>query len=260
MMLEMPEAPAAVQGTQAIDRAIRLMRRIAAEGAAGARLTDLARAAELVPPTARRILKRLIDHGVVAQDPDTQRYFLGTLTYELGLAASHRVDLAARMRPMLMRIAELSGDTAYLVIRSGTEAVCIDRVEGSYPIKTLTLKVGDRVPLGLSAGSLAILAVLPEADAESVIAANRAAFLAGGRLTESMLRDDLTKARERGYALRRNAIADGAIGLGVVVPNGDMPPFAGVSLAMVLGRLSEARRNELVAMMKSVLRAGLPGM
>ena len=40
---------------------------------------------------------------------------------------------------------------------SGADAVCIDRRLGSYPVKTLTVEVGTKRPLGIGAGSLAIL-------------------------------------------------------------------------------------------------------
>lgn len=242
------------QGTQVIDRAVFLLRSIAQSGGS-ARLTDLARAADLATPTARRILKRLVDHGMAGQDPETQRYHLGMLAYELGLAASHRVDVAARLKPLMQRLAELSGDTAYLVMRQDFEVVCIDRVEGNYPIKTLTLKVGDRYPLGITAGSLALLGALPKAEADAIVEANRNAYSERGHLTVEQLRDDLEKTRQRGYALRRDAITDGSIGIGLAVPNGSLPPYAAISLAMVLERMTDSRRGQLLTMMRSELDA-----
>lgn len=241
------------QGTQVIDRVISLLRSIAGNGGS-ARLTDLARAADLPTPTARRILKRLIDHGMVGQHPENQAYYLGTLAYELGLAASHRVNLAARLNPLMRRLAELSGDTAYLVMRQGFEVVCIDRVEGNYPIKTLTLKVGDRYPLGVTAGSLALLAMIPKDEAETIIEANQGIISERFRITVQQLGEDLEKARQRGFALRRDAITDGSIGIGLAVPNGSLPPYAAISLAMVLERLTDTRRVELLAMMRHELK------
>ena len=85
---ETPIPPAQASGTQSIDRAVQLLRLVASQGTGGARLTDLAYEAGLTPPTARRILKRLTDHGLAAQDAETQRYSLGSLVYELGLAAA----------------------------------------------------------------------------------------------------------------------------------------------------------------------------
>jgi hypothetical protein len=36
-----------------------------------------------------------------------------------------------------------------LVARTGDEAVCLECIEGSFPIKVLTLRAGDRRPLGI---------------------------------------------------------------------------------------------------------------
>ena len=56
------------QGTQMIDRTVALMRLVATYCPTGVRLTDLAEESGLPAPTARRILKRLVDHGLIAQD------------------------------------------------------------------------------------------------------------------------------------------------------------------------------------------------
>jgi DNA-binding IclR family transcriptional regulator len=68
----------------------------------------------------------------------------------------------------MMRIAEATGDTVFLTQRSGLDSVCVDRQEGTFPIKTFTLEIGMRRPLGVGTGSLAILSGLSEEEVKHV--------------------------------------------------------------------------------------------
>jgi DNA-binding IclR family transcriptional regulator len=46
-------------------------------------------------------------------------------------------------------------DTVFLIIRSGNDCMCVDRIEDRYPIRALTIDGGVSRPLGIGAGSLA---------------------------------------------------------------------------------------------------------
>ena len=87
----------------------------------------------------------------------------------MGLAAARQFDIRGICRPVLQRLALRAGDTAYLIVRSSDEAVCIDLQEGPSPIRVVTLQVGSRRPLGVGAGGLAILAALPTAERQQVL-------------------------------------------------------------------------------------------
>ena len=75
---------------------------------------------------------------------------------------------------MTTRIAERTGDTVFLNVRSGPDVLCIDRKEGTFPIKTLIIEVGNRRPLGVGAGGIALLMPLPDEELERVVSANEA--------------------------------------------------------------------------------------
>ena len=57
--------------------------------------------------------------------------------------------------------------SAVLSLPSGIESLCIDVEEGTYPIRANYLRVGSRRPLGVGAGSLALLAWLAYSRARS---------------------------------------------------------------------------------------------
>lgn len=238
-------------GTQSIQRAAHVLRIIASRNGTGLRLVDISMHAKLERPTVHRILKCLIAEGLVRQDTGTRRYFLGRLIFELGLAASTSFNLRDICRPALLRLAEQTGDTVFLTIRSGFDTVCVDRAEGSFPIKTLTLDVGTRRPLGVGAGGLALLMSLPEEAIEYVVSANALRLGAYNNLTVPALMRLLKRCRELGYALNDARITPGATSVGLPIRSRSGEPFLAISIGAISERMAENRQKELVELIRS---------
>lgn len=228
-------------GTQAIERAVLILRLMTRCGPAGWRLSELSRACGLNHATSRRILKCLVDERLVDRDCQTGRYRLGPLNFELGLACQQRLDFRDRIRPTLERIARQSGDTVYLHIRSGLETVCIDRVDGSFPIRAITLEIGGRRPLGFGSIGLAMLALLEEAEVTRIIDSLALEIANNPRITKDSLLHGIAAARIQGYGIIRDTTVLGVSAIGMALPPQDRIPMVGVGLAMVSDRLSPSR-------------------
>ncbi|KAI5911953.1 IclR family transcriptional regulator [Azoarcus sp. PA01] len=238
-------------GTQSIQRAAHVLRILASRNSTGLRLVDISSHSRLERPTAHRILKCLIVEGLVKQDPQTRRYFLGHLAFELGLAASSSFNLRDICRPVLVRLAEKTGDTVFLTIRSGFDTVCIDRAEGSFPIRTLTLDIGTRRPLGVGAGGLALLMSLPDQAIDDVVSANALRLGAYNNLTVPALMRLLSRCRELGYALNDARITPGATSVGLPIRSRSGEPFLAISIGAISSRMSDERQKELVALIRA---------
>jgi DNA-binding IclR family transcriptional regulator len=228
---------------QSVGRAATLLRLVAAHGVRGARLLDLAERSGIARPTVHRILRRLCDERLLAQDKANKRYVMGSLMFELGLAARTPVRRLERMRPALEALAESTGDTVYLVMRTGDEAVCLHLAEGHAPIRTRTFEPGARRPLGTGAAGLALLAALPEDDARAVITRNHDRLQHLG-LSEPMLLQRMQRARQGG-AVSHGTITDGVTGISVVVPAQAGIPYLAVSVGAISTRMPEERIQSL---------------
>src|SRR5690606_25129345 len=129
---------------------------------AGMRFSDLQAQSGLSKGTLHRLLKTLTAEGFVEQAAGSRVYYLGLEFLSMGERASNRLDIQAVTQPSLERLVQATGDTVMLTIRSGLDAVCIDRKEGTFPVKVLTQNVGTRRPLGVGSGSLALLAAIAD--------------------------------------------------------------------------------------------------
>ena len=203
------------------------------------RLVDISAASDLNRATTLRLLETLIAEGFVQRDEATKRYALGDEALTLGIAMQGRDHIRDRARPALIALAALSGDTLLLSTRHGLESVCVDREFGTFPIRANYLDLGSRRPLGAGAGSLALLAWLPDDEVETVLSLLDPVLKKNyPRITCALLRTEIALARQRGYAMLLDVVVDQMGGIGVPIFGGDGKPIGAISLAALSQRIS----------------------
>ena len=152
-----------------------------------------------------------------------------------------------------MRLAALSGDTLLLSTRHGLESVCIDREFGSFPIRANYLELGSRRPLGAGAGSLALLAWLPDDEIRAVLDLLAPVFKKSyPRITRPGLEAEIGLARQRGYAMILDVVVEQMGGIAVPILSGDGKPVAAISLAALSQRITD----RLPLLVPALIKAG----
>lgn len=252
-------------GAQSIHRALILLNLVgvmARDRPGGVALADLARVSGRPKASVHRVLGALVQLGFVERVESTGRYRLGVQSQILGELAGARTDPIIRSsRASLIRIAELSEDTTFLTLRQGSFSICARREEGLGEIRNNALAVGDRHPLGVGAGGLAILAALDDAEVEETIEVNREVLTRHyPRIDAGTLRSLVARSRSQGYSLNEGLGAPGSWAIGVLLHIPNRPPTAALSIASIEQRLRGRRREELVTAMKKevgVIQAAL---
>ena len=218
-----------------VERAMRVLR-VMSEGA-NARLTDIATAADLDKATALRLLEMMVRDGFVMRDATTKQFTLGPELMVLGAAALRRFDPRPIVRPSLMRLVGQFEDSAVLSLPSGIESLCIDVEEGTYPIRANYLRVGSRRPLGVGAGSLALLAWLPDAEREAAIEILLGQLQRYPRITAELLHERIAEARTKGYCVLLDVVVERMGGIGVPILDPQGRPVAAISIAALNDRI-----------------------
>ncbi len=240
------EARAGISGSQSVDRALQLLALIGREPAGGLPLVEIVAGSGLNKPTARRLLLALIRAGLVEQEPRTRHYCLGEEAFVLGVLAARRHGLLELAMESLRRLAAVTMDTSFLSVRRDHYCVCLHREEGTYPVRTHALQMGDQHPLGVGAGSLALLAALPDDDVDRLLAANEPALRARYQgFAPEILRDDLELARQRGFALNPGRLVASSWGVGMAFRYPDGRVAGALSLAAIDSRMAPERQDEL---------------
>jgi DNA-binding IclR family transcriptional regulator len=232
-----------------LPRALALLRALAASGGEGMRLTNAAVTAGVTPASAHRLLRVLIDEGLVEQDA-RKHYRLGIEFFSIAARAGNPGNLREVCRPTLLRLSASLGDTVFLLVRSGYDAVCLDRCEGPVPIRSFTGDIGGKVILGVGQGSMAILAHLPEAEREEVIRFNLPRLLNFGPFDEVYFRKGIELVRESGYAARGTGLLPGMAGVAVAILDRERRPLAAISIGTTAERLNSERLPTVVQVLR----------
>lgn len=239
-------------GTQSLRRGLTLLQLLVTHHADGIALRDLVTASSLERSTAYRLVACLVEEGYAERDSGTRRYRLGMAAMHLGLATMNRAPLVETSRLAMRRLARISGDTVYLIVKQGDYALCLHREEGQFPIKTLTIDVGERRLLGIGAAGQAIMAELPDEEVAAIFNRNAQKYqefnieLADLRLSAASIRQD-------GYAAMQDLITVGIAGVGCAFKV-STNILAGISIAAITSRLKIERRKELTDLIREECR------
>jgi len=237
-------------GVGGVSRLFALLRCLGDVSEGGERVTQLAQHVGLSQPTTHRLLRSLVEEGMVEQDVRSKRYRLSLDFFALAARAGQSGNLRDLVRPSLLRLSASLGDSLFLLARTGFDAICLDRSEGPYPIRTFTGDIGGRVALGVGQGSLAILAYLPEDERETVIHYNLPRLKDFQLYDEVFLRSEIENVRRLGYAGRNTNVLPGMAGVAVPILNRDGHAVAALSVATLSDRLGPDRLPTVVEMLK----------
>jgi DNA-binding IclR family transcriptional regulator len=117
------------------------MRRVAEAGLHGVRLTDLVNATGLKQPTVSHLIGALMREGLIEQDSESRRFYLGVEAFALGAIASARFGIHKLALDALLQLTATTEDSAFLSIRRDTVSICLHREDGAFPIRTQVLKL-----------------------------------------------------------------------------------------------------------------------
>lgn len=154
-------------GIQVISRAADILRALR-EQPGGMSLGEIARVVALPRSTVQRIVSALNAEGFVSTEQGRGGIRLGPEIQ--GLAQASARDTRDRLRPIMARIAEETGETVDLAVLDGQRMLFIDQIVGSQRLRTVS-SIGDRFPLTTTANGKAALASMPVDLAEAAVRA-----------------------------------------------------------------------------------------
>jgi IclR family pca regulon transcriptional regulator len=182
-------------------------------------LSEVATAAGLARPTARRLLLTLEELGFVRSS--RAAYVLTPKVLTLGMAYVGALGLWDIARPHLEALVARTGESSSMAQLDASDIVYVARV--SVPkLIALRVDIGTRFPAVQTSQGKVLLAALSAEDLEATLAEPSRSGLPPyiGR-SPGQLRDELTEIRARGWALADEELAPGVRSVAVPVRDRD---------------------------------------
>lgn len=172
-------------------------------------LTALVQRAGYSKSTTHRLLNTLQAGGWLERTP-SNTFRLTIRAFQTGSVLVESLDVTRVAPPLLTRLSIETGQTTYLVVAAGSDAVCLERITVGARIRVLELEIGGSQPLHLGGAPRALLAYDEAALLPGVLQAGLVGRTPTSLTSEEELRSDLAATRARGYA-----ISDGDSTVGV---------------------------------------------
>lgn len=238
-------------GAQSLRRALLLLRLLAQHPDEGLKLGAVITKSGLTRSTVHRLLSCLVEERFAERDRNTQRYRLGIDSMQLGFASMRGAALIGQCRPMMQKVARISGDTVFLMVRQGDYSVCLHREEGHFPVRVFTTNVGERRLLGIGAGGLGLMAELSDAEIARIMERNAAEYDCSG-FTPARMAIAVERTRLAGYAEITDTVTKGVSGVGCTF-QASPSTQAAVSIGAITSRLTASRKKELARLLADEL-------
>lgn len=250
---------AAGEGARSVlQRAFAVLRVLSESRGDAQRLTDIAARTALAPATAHRVLQSLLAEDMVEQVGSGKSYQLSAAFFSMAaLAGGQSSTLLQLCRPAMLRLAGMLNDTVFLLVRHNFDAVCVDRIDGVFPVRSHTGDIGGRVPLGLGQASVMLLAGLPEQEREEIIRYNVPRLSHLNHIDEIYLRVEIDRALALGYVVNDQKVGlfPGTMGLSVPIRDRNGHTAAALSIAAPSERLNAERLPLMVAALQREAQA-----
>lgn len=194
-----------------------------------------------------RYLSVLRDSGLIedAEAPGSHR--LTPRVIGLARAArSARGNLEQLTRPVLEQLAASTGETALLVKRVGTAAVCVDRSESARPVR-LQFSPGQPMALHLGSAARVLLSAMPARERADYLTRleNDSTRLSAHPLTEG----ELALVADAGWTQSFEEVDEGIWGVAAAVRDNGAT-IAAIGVAGPLFRLDQSDRDRIITLVR----------
>jgi DNA-binding IclR family transcriptional regulator len=245
-----PKSPVHDSGfsTPSLDRALAVLRCLGGNPS-GLTLSEIAMELGLSGNFVYRVTQSLVAHGYVVRDAG-KRFSIGAQMLALCQPVVDDVPLAEAALPALRWLSEQTGEAAHLGIISGHEGIVLERVIGRALIK-FYVERGTRFPLHTSGPGKVMLAFMPEAERDAIIAEMK--FERYQPWTISSRKDFLKcldAARAQGFAVDAGEHLEGHHCLGAPILDAGGNAIASLWITGPSQRLSEERMTKLAPTVK----------
>ncbi|MEX1143185.1 MAG: IclR family transcriptional regulator [Thermoleophilaceae bacterium] len=245
-----PAAP--TSGVRSVNRALGLLRVMAAPRRSEWSLDELSRVTGLPKATTHRLLNTLAESGFVEHARSPGVYRLGLETAVIGGACMQQRRPAEGVRRILKDVSLRVQETVAIGLLSGTDTVSIAKMTPGGAQESALAPRGV-LPAHASGGGKALLGGLSREQAHQLYGDQPvlARFTPKTITTVERLLDHLDQVRQQGFAIEDEEYASGVRCVGVAIPSSSGPPRYSIGMTAPASRADLPRLRIAVDMLEA---------
>jgi len=220
----------------------------------GLRNAEIAKALSMPTSSTSKLLATLVDQKFVSLDSETLRYSVGHQLLSLAGSYLDGLDLTQYSRPVVEKLAEDTGESVAVLIRTSQKVMVIFKIDSNQIIKP-SMQIGQRSPMYASSSGKVILAFLPENELERYFSSVKFNPITKKTITDpKILRRQLEKIRSTGLAYNREELEDQIIA--IAAPIFDLFEIVVASLLVYLPtvRFTKKKRKQIESCLKKAAK------
>ncbi|MGH3276265.1 MAG: IclR family transcriptional regulator [Streptosporangiaceae bacterium] len=212
-----------------VERAADILLLFASSSAPQLGVTEIAHSLGMSKSAVHRILASFRNKNLLELDPDSRKYALGPTILSLGSKYLGKLNIRKVAAGELAALSRETSETATLSVRTGDRRIYIDQVTPDREV-LMSVQLGLAYPLHAGASSKAFLAFLPQNEIDRYLAGELEQVTDRTVTDLSLLREELTAIRARGWARSRGERQPGAGSVAAPVLDSQRFPLAVVSV------------------------------
>jgi DNA-binding IclR family transcriptional regulator len=217
-------------------------------------LSDLARAAGINKATCYRLIGELAAHGLAEQVPGGTDYRIGPAVLRLAALREVAVPMRAAALPVLQRLAQATGETAHMSHLVAGRLVTLGFAYGAPSGMQVMMEDADVLPFHATSSGQAVLAFLPAAQAEAILAGPMTPATAATLRDAAALRARVAEVRGRGWATTADTFEAEVSSLAVPVFDAEGAVLGAMAVAAPSMRMRATARGPLLTALVKAAR------
>src|ERR1700739_3165301 len=182
------------------------------------RLSEATRYLGVAPSTAHRLRAMLAYRGFVRQDPVSKAYLPGPSLTSVAFAIFGRIDVQATATPIMRSLSERLRESIHVGMLDGANVRFVAAVEGPAAVRVAS-RLGRTMPAHCTSTGKVMLAQLSQLELRQLLPGEQLQRIPARSIgSRKDLEAELSRIRERGYAINREESEEGVASVAVPIP------------------------------------------
>jgi DNA-binding IclR family transcriptional regulator len=201
--------------------------------------------------TVSRILRTLLDYGMIYQNNETKKYNLGPLSYRLGASEiSQKIQsFVSLSKTHVDNLRDTLSETISLELWMGNKTTACYMAESRRPLQ-VSMPLGNVLPLHAPAGAKAVLSFVNQDYLDRLLTEDFPQYTDNTITTKTKLLAKLSEFNRQGYSIDDQELHMGIYAIGVPIFDYISKPVAAISAILPSARINAGREAEIVAQLK----------